>query len=341
MKKYLSITLILLCAIFLLSGCGESSDNSQKNNDEENNKAIAEETQEVSVNDIYMRVLKDETKYVSEENKETLFSEYMSRYECIDSKVEYTLFDFDRDSENEMIIRISSFDGLYLILNYEDGTVYGFEDVYRGMVVIKEDGTYVGSGGADVHAVCRCTFEKNKRNVEELASSDWGTYVVNGHSATKAEYDEVYNKECESKKDVEFKVYAEKYEANSSSEPSTTTETKEQKSSFTEGTYKMTKPSLVGTEAEGYDTTITFSNGKANYLESYWDVKKSGTYSVSGDTLTINYTSGNEVNSIEGDLGTKAINETEVYKINGNKLTIESKTADSYTKAGDIVFELK
>ena len=57
--------------------------------------------------------------------------------------------------------------------------------------------------------------------------------------------------------------------------------------------------------------------------------------------LTIKYTSGNEVNSIEGDLGTKSIDETEVYKIDGNKITIESTTADSYTKPGDIVFELK
>ena len=339
MKKYLSITLILLCIVFLLSGCGEESENNKKNTSEEN--TTTQETQEVSVDDIYMSVLKDETKYVSEENKETLFSEYMSRYEGRDAKVEYTLMDFDRDNENEMIVRISSFDGFYLILNYEDGTVYGFEDVIRGMIVIKEDGTYVGSGGADVHAVCRSTFDKSTRIVEELATSDWGTYEVGGKTAAKEEYEAVYEKECTSKKDVEFTVYTEKYEAGSNNNSSATTETEEPRSNFTEGTYKMTKPSLVGTEAEGYDTTMTFENGKVNYLESYWGSKKSGTYSVSGDTLTINYTSGNEVNSIEGDLGTKAINETEVYKIDGTKLTIESTSADSYTKAGDIVFELK
>ena len=51
----------------------------------------------------------------------------------------------------------------------------------------------------------------------------------------------------------------------------------------------MTKPSLVGTEAEGYDTTITFKDGKVSYLESYWGTKKNGTYSVQGDTLIIKY----------------------------------------------------
>ncbi|MBQ3409177.1 MAG: hypothetical protein IJH12_08260 [Clostridia bacterium] len=340
MKKYMNITIILFMVAALLSGCGESKDNNS-NKDNNNINQVVEESKNVNVDDIYMSVLKDETKYISEENKEILFSEYMSRYEGIDSKVEYTLFDFDRDNENEMIIRISSFDGFYLILNYEDGTVYGFEDVFRGMTTIKEDGTHIATGGAEAYGIIRSTFEKNKKIDEVVAEDDMGTYKVNGKAVSEEEFRETWEKECTSKKDVEFNVYVEKYEAKSSSKPSTTTETKEQKSSFTEGTYKMTKPSLVGTEAEGYDTTITFSNGNANYLESYWEAKKSGTYTVSGDTLTINYTLGNEVNSIEGDLGTKTINETEIYKINGTKLTIESTTADSYTKAGDIVFELK
>lgn len=339
MKKYISIISILLMVAVLLGGCGESDSNQKENNATSENQIVEKESKSVNVDGIYMSVLKDEKRYVSEENKETLFSEYMSRYEGIDSKIEYTLFDFDRDNENEMIIRISSFDGFYLILNYEDGSVYGFEDVYRGMITIKEDGTYVGSGGADVHAVCRCTFEKNKRVVEEIATSDWEKYTVGGKTATKAEYDEAYEKECTSKKDVEFKTYAEKYEKKSGSEGAKNEN--QASSSFKEGKYTMTKPSLNGTEAEGYDTTITLEDGKAHYFESYWEEKKDGTYSISGDILTINYTSGNEVSSIEGDLGTKAINETEVYKINGNKLTIESKTADSYTKAGDIVFELK
>lgn len=340
MKKYISIISVLLMVTILLGGCGEQDNKTKENNDTAENQ-IVDESKSVNVDDIYMSVLKDETKYVSEENKETLFSEYMNRYEGRDAKVSYTLMDFDRDKENEMIILIDTFDGFYLILNYEDGVVYGFEDVFRGMTTIKDDGTHVATGGAEAYGLIRSTFDKNKKIDEIVAENDMGTYKVNGKAVSEEEFRETWEKECASKKDVDFKVYVEKYEANSSSGESTTTETKEQKSSFTEGTYKMTKPSLVGTEAEGYDTTITFSNGKVNYLESYWEVKKSGTYSVSGDTLTINYTSGNEVNSIEGDLGTKAINETEVYKINGNKLTIESKTADSYTKAGDIVFELK
>lgn len=338
MKKYLGITIILLMMAVLLSGCGKSDDNSskEKGNEVKENQVVEENTT-VSVNDIYMSVLKDEKKYISEDNEEMLFSEYMTRYEGNDTKIEYVLFDFDRDNENEMVIRIETFDGFYLILNYEDGIVYGFEDVIRGMIKIKEDGTHYASGGAQAYGIIRSTFEKNKKIDDMIAENDMGTYKVNGKVVDEAKFNEVYEKEFTAKKDIEFTTFTDKYE-NKSSESK---KTEELTNSFKEGKYTMTKPSLKGTDAEGYDTTITFNSGKADYLESYWERKKSGTYSVSGDTLTIKYTSGNEVSSVEGDLGTKAIDETEVYKIDGNKITIQSTTADSYTKVGDIVFELK
>ena len=46
------------------------------------------------------------------------------------------------------------------------------------------------------------------------------------------------------------------------------------------------------------------------------------------------------MNSIEGDTGTVTLDETEVYKIDGNKITMQSTTADSYYKAGSTVYEL-
>ena len=109
---------------------------------------------------------------------------------------------------------------------------------------------------------------------------------------------------------------------------------------FEEGKYIMTKPSSVGTEAEGYDTTITFKDGKVSYLESYWGTKKNGTYSVQGDTLIIKYTSGNDVDSIEGDKGTIALNITEEYKIDGKEIIVQKASDNPYTTAGSIVYEL-
>ena len=49
------------------------------------------------------------------------------------------------------------------LLNNEDGTVYGFEEVYRGLKDLKTDGTYLASGGASSNGILRDKFEKNKR----------------------------------------------------------------------------------------------------------------------------------------------------------------------------------
>ena len=53
--------------------------------------------------DIYFKVLKNEIKYVNEDNKETLFKEYMENYKesTENPKIKYTVFDFDNDSKND------------------------------------------------------------------------------------------------------------------------------------------------------------------------------------------------------------------------------------------------
>lgn len=349
-KKILTgmlVVIMLFGTLFVLSGCGDNSNEEEKN---VNNNAVNEQIedkneQQENVDELYLKVLKNEIKYINENNKETLFSEYMENHKdsTSDTTVKYTIFDFDNDSENEMIIMIESFnDGFYLILNNEDSTIYGFEDVYRGMKSIKKDGSYSASGGANTNGILKDKFEKNKRITETLAEMDMGECKIAGKSVSESEYLK-YFEEFDKKENVTFITYIEKYDfsTKNSNNPSKTTNTENvTQSSFKEGVYKMTKPSLVGTEAEGYDTTITFSNGNVSFLESYWGRKKSGTYSIQGDTLTIKYTSGNEVNSIEGDTGTVTLDETEVYKIDGNKITMQSTTADSYYKAGSTVYEL-
>ena len=68
MKKYMNITIILFMVAALLSGCGESKDNNS-NKDNNNINQVVEESKNVNVDDIYMSVLKDETKYKLENKK--------------------------------------------------------------------------------------------------------------------------------------------------------------------------------------------------------------------------------------------------------------------------------
>lgn len=340
-NKVISVLLVMIMLIgilFTLSGCG-NNDLEEENGDNESEQTTDTGKSKENAGDLYFKVLNNKIKYTNEQNEEMFFSEYMKMLENTSSdaktKIEYTLFDLDSDSENEMIIRVESYDGFYLILNHEDGKVYGFEDVIRGMGKIKTDGCYVGSGGATATAYMKCKFNKNERIVETLAEQDGYNWKVNNQKVDNAQYLE-FVVDFNEKEDVKFTTFEENYDYNSNN----TNSDDDNKTTFKEGTYTMTKQSLVGTDAEGYDTTITFNNGKASYLESYWGQKKFGTYSVKGDTLTVKYTSGVEVNSITGEENV-TLNETESYKIEENKITLQSTTRDQYYKAGCTVFELK
>lgn len=217
MKKYITITIIIAVMIFLLTGCKDNA--TKEKNNPENNDIVNEQIentnkQQESTDDLYFKVLKNEIKYINESKKETLFSQSMENYKesSTDVKVKYTIFDFDNDSENEMIIMIDAFsDGFYLILNNEDGIIYGFEDVYRGMISIKTDGSYSASGGATTGGIFKTTFEKNKRTTKALAEMDMGKCKIDGKSVSESEYLQ-YFEQFKNKEDVQFITYTEKYD---------------------------------------------------------------------------------------------------------------------------------
>lgn len=342
--KIIFINLALIGILLIFSGCeNKVSKEEHVNNITKNEQTENQNNQQENVDDAYFKVLKNEIKYINEDNKETLFKTYMENYKesSDNTKIKYTIYDFDNDSKNEMIVMIEAFnDGFYLILNNEDGIIYGFEDVYRGMISIKTDGSYSGSSGATSNIILKNKFEKNKRITETLAEMDMGKCKIAGKDVSESEYSK-YLEEFNKKENVTFTTYIENYDFNleNSNKTSSTTNTETQ-SSFKEGVYKMTEPSLVGTEAEGFDTTITFKNGNVSFLEPYWGRKKYGTYSVQGSTLLINYTSGNEVDSIDGDKGMVTLNEVETYKIEGTKITLQKTSADLYYKVGSTVYEL-
>lgn len=215
-KKLLIILLVVLVVgvgLFVFRNFTNKPDNTEK---KLSNLANNQENSKEDEDQIYFKVLKNEIKYVAEDNTEKLFKECMENYkeDTNGPKVKYALLDWDSDSKNEMVVMIESFnDGFYLILNNEDGTVYGFEEVYRGMEDIKTDGTFIGSGGASAFGVLRDKFQKNKRIQETLAEMDMDKYQINGKDVSEDEFQK-YMDEFDKKENVEFVTYIEKYELN-------------------------------------------------------------------------------------------------------------------------------
>ena len=97
----------------------------------------------------------------------------------------------------------------------------------------------------------------------------------------------------------------------------------ENKVAFTEGTYIEIDPGTKGTEAEGYNLTITLENNKASYYNEYWEASKTGTYKIEGNKITINYTKSTGMTSF-GEPYDDEIDEEYIGYIENNKINFES-----------------
>ena len=71
------------------------------------------------------------------------------------------------------------------VLHYEDGVIYSYQFVFRGMKRIHESGIYEGSGGAASTSYYRLTgLNKDGYTEEKLAGVDDGCYEVEGAEAS-------------------------------------------------------------------------------------------------------------------------------------------------------------
>ena len=118
--------------------------------------------------------------------------------------------DMDSDGNSELLIELSNTD--ILVLHRESDTVYGWEFPFRGMEQIKEDGTFISSGGAVVNFIEKLKFDGKNCSFIELCCMDMDEqddskriYRINGKASTEKEVEEYFEKQ-EAKKDVLWKL---------------------------------------------------------------------------------------------------------------------------------------
>lgn len=302
---------------------------------------IKEEIQDKikNLDNIYFEVLDGKKSYIDSKNKQMYVSDFLNQ-SFIDgtTKIEYTLLDMDGDGSNEMVVFFNyNSDGMYLILNNENGTVYGFEEVYRGMLRLKTDGTYLASGGAATNVIIKSTFNKNVKNDELLAESDWGWYKVAGKYVTESEYQKCMN-EFLAKPDAKFTFYKEidkeknQEEENVVNTTNTTSqETKEQEqTAFTEGTYIVKYNDAELEQLYGRAEKIELKNGIAKYENNYLGGGFTGTYTVSGNIITVKFTKETGIYSDTGEKYEQSINETRKYIIESSTIVVDQSTGYKY-----------
>jgi hypothetical protein len=142
-------------------------------------------------------VLKDEHEFFSVRHDRSM---KLSEFNDPGSEELYTAFSFcvvdmDRDGVPEVVVEVGhNFDGGYLVLRYEDGGVYGYLFGHRSMQMLKKDGSYHGSNGADSGVYLRINkFHEESYDEETLGEydEDVNEYKIKGKRvASKKEFDQ-------------------------------------------------------------------------------------------------------------------------------------------------------
>lgn len=161
---------------------------------EEPDKA-AEESEVPALSDdmlAYWRVLNSRQPFVSTDEGCQAF--FWDEYHFVLGEVrgrrqadDFMIVDMDGDGAEEIVLYCSP--ESVQILHYEDGVVYGYQFVFRGMVRIRENGIYEGSDGAAGTSYYRLTeFHKEGCTEQKIAGMEGDYYEVEGAEASYEEF---------------------------------------------------------------------------------------------------------------------------------------------------------
>lgn len=103
----------------------------------------------------------------------------------------YTVYDFgivdlDHDGSRELVM--TGFPETTQVLDYQEGKVYSYQFVYRGMARITVDGIYSSGSAADIGGFHRISLDKGSYEEETLAYMEHDHYEVEGIEVSSREF---------------------------------------------------------------------------------------------------------------------------------------------------------
>ncbi len=153
-------------------------------------------------------VLNNERKFITTSGEAVYLKDYkpFNRINSVPDK--YALVDLDGDNKKELIVHITWNGGAYIVFHIDSNKIYGFDFWERELIDLKEDGTFIQSGGAGLNSFAALKFERDKCNIIEQAYADdtANEYRINGASS-EAEVVNEYIEEFYSKPSVSWKEY--------------------------------------------------------------------------------------------------------------------------------------
>lgn len=179
MKKVLAILLSgLLCLSFV--GCGKTDN--KKQNDQ--------------VKETLLNVLKNEqtfiakTNIVSDKSTEQILEQYhfqtsADTYYSFLPKC-YAFVDMDNDDIDELIIMDVKLT-YYLVLHYDNKTVYGYNIGIRNLTDLKTDGSFMSSSAAGINSIGNICFDGVEYEIinKALSNENEQEYFIDGEKTDK------------------------------------------------------------------------------------------------------------------------------------------------------------
>lgn len=174
-KKFFKMISVCLAFILLASLCSCSKNTSQK-------KLLA--------------VMNNENVFINENGEEIYINKFEYTEGCFAKAVEYTFVDFDSEGVDELVVKISNNSTVYLVLRDSGEMVYGYLFHGKWLQAIKESGSFMQTGGANVNYYCHLSFDKNRYSVtyEAICDEVADKYELYGESCSVEKMQE-YTKE--------------------------------------------------------------------------------------------------------------------------------------------------
>lgn len=181
MKKSFCILTAVSVLFFCFVGCSKTDAYHQNSADSEISVTNNTENTSTSKNDnILLSVLYNEEPFYTEKGKTVYLKDYKPVYknpediDYIQKDVvfvprDYTFVDLDNDGNNELIIAEEPYADTYLILHKENEKIYGYSLYNRWFQSLKQDGSFISSGGAQINDYNTITFDKNTYNISTVA----------------------------------------------------------------------------------------------------------------------------------------------------------------------------
>lgn len=146
----------------------------------------------------YWQVLNNKKSFVSsnEGNQEFYLNEYYWKRDSLSEfpfeTNQFIIVDLDGDGNNEIVLYTMLEQAE--VLDYQDGVVYGYQFVYRGLKNILTNGVFNGSSGASDGGWYRITeFDKGSYKQEALAIMKNDYYEVEGEQVSQEVFSEYSN----------------------------------------------------------------------------------------------------------------------------------------------------